>query len=168
MSVKFETVIHEAGHAVMCFLEGIKIYKISIMPTGDVLGYVRHENPLFGRDLGWDDDQHKDTVFSNVRVLLGGVSAELNHFNDIDKEDFSEGFGDDLHEAVERLTFYISSNKEIGETIDELIKEVRQTLKQPKCAKTIEALSQALMEKKQLEPEEVKAIISKTGLRKEE
>ena len=40
--------IHEAGHAVMRFIEGFDITEVSIISDGKHDGHVEGKNPLFG------------------------------------------------------------------------------------------------------------------------
>ncbi len=39
--------MHELGHALFCWLSGVKIHKIKLFQFGQVAGYVRHDDPQY-------------------------------------------------------------------------------------------------------------------------
>lgn len=150
------TAIHEAGHAVMSYLEGIDIIHIEIIPNEDALDSVRRTYGFSEEDFTFDfDDENKDAAIAHTRVSLGGMAAELNYLGDF----FEDGIADDLSFALKQITHHCGSNEQIGHELDELIAQVRQTLSEPTNARAIEQLSAALIKDKKLSGEEATTII---------
>jgi len=87
---KFNTAIHESGHAIIHKLakEPTPVQEVSIIPRGGAGGYT----------LSADDDKlyyYKETLYSKIQSLLGGICAEK-----LINGDTSTGASSDLKRAT--------------------------------------------------------------------
>ena len=153
------TAIHEAGHAVMRYIEGFEITEISIIADDDSLGYAEGAYILGGVELNLDldaDDEYKSRAYSVVRMLVGGIAAEK--VINIDNDQSLAGSLDDLYQAHDIIRNYVNMD-EVAQTIDQIIEEVRNTLSQPHNARAIKRLSEALLKDRKLPGEDATTII---------
>ena len=149
--------IHEAGHAVMRFIEGFDISEVSIISDGKHDGHVEGKNPLYGIDPREDIDQkYRSQAFACARTWIAGRAAEQS-FN-IDDEESVELARDDLVKAYNLLSFYTNIN-EISEVATNMFKDVRSILCKPNYNEAIEQLSKALLKNKRLSGEDATSII---------
>lgn len=86
---KFDTAIHESGHALISRLakEKSPVHEVSIIPRGGAGGYT----------LSTDDDStvyFKEKLLCKIQMLLGGITAEKLYVGDI-----STGASNDLKRA---------------------------------------------------------------------
>jgi hypothetical protein len=63
------TAIHEAGHAVAAFYLRHRVRKVTIVPTGDALGHVRH-NPIMFAKQGVFDDSLRGIARAETRIII--------------------------------------------------------------------------------------------------
>ena len=104
---KFNTAIHESGHAFIHKLAKIKspVQEVSIIPRGFAGGYT----------LSADDDRmvyYKETLMCKIQSLLGGIAAEKIFIGDT-----STGASNDLKRATNlarRMVAEWGMSKEIG------------------------------------------------------
>jgi ATP-dependent metalloprotease FtsH len=87
---KFNTAVHESGHAIIHKLakEPTPVQEVSIIPRGGAGGYT----------LSADDDKlyyYKETLYSKIQSLLGGICAEK-----LINGDTSTGASSDLKRAT--------------------------------------------------------------------
>ncbi len=87
---KFNTAVHESGHAIIHKLakEPSPVQEVSIIPRGGAGGYT----------LSADDDKlyyYKETLYSKIQALLGGICAEKLILGDT-----STGASSDLKRAT--------------------------------------------------------------------
>lgn len=66
----FETAVHEAGHALLAWAYGMDIDRVSVKPTRNALGYVRHVRDEDKLSYSVEDMEHQ------VSMLFGGLVAE--------------------------------------------------------------------------------------------
>lgn len=81
MSERETTAYHEAGHAVMAHLVGVRILSASIVPEGETEGHVRHERPALTRRLERTHDGLSQLIRvrpidDRLRIIDGGPEAE--------------------------------------------------------------------------------------------
>ena len=72
---------HEAGHAVMCWCEGIGLKRVSIVPSKDFTGQVTHDRVFKRSDR---PDEHiglalKGRMERLARVMCAGPIAQRRH-----------------------------------------------------------------------------------------
>lgn len=104
---KFDTAIHESGHALISRLakEKSPVHEVSIIPRGGAGGYT----------LSTDDDStvyFRDKLFCKIQMLLGGITAEKLYVGDI-----STGASNDLKRATSiarRMVTEWGMSSEIG------------------------------------------------------
>lgn len=61
------TAIHEAGHAAMAYLLGVRFTEISVVEDDDRLGHVQHRRPA---------EWSRSLIERRIMVLLAGPEAE--------------------------------------------------------------------------------------------
>ena len=168
---RFQTAIHEAGHAILSIVlrPDIDILGISIVPRGDAGGYN-----LYGNDE--KDYLSKEDAISEIVVAYGGKAAE-----EVILKKTSTGPVDDLKRASQiayhMVTKYAMNGKLLTQIGDEefdsmLIKlnmdnaekicsDAYKRSKELICANTdvLKKLAKLLLEKEVLTSEEVKAFI---------
>jgi len=86
------TAIHEAGHALITALQGLKVAKVSIAPYSGGVGGVTQ------RDLDEEFDQKmrfKSDMENDIRIFLAGMLAE-----DLKYGEHTQGCSQDLSEAT--------------------------------------------------------------------
>lgn len=86
------TAIHEAGHALVAVLQGLKIAKVSIAPYSGGVGGITM------RDLDIEFDQKmklKSDMENDIRIFLAGMLAEDNKYGE-----HSQGCSQDISEAT--------------------------------------------------------------------
>jgi cell division protease FtsH len=90
---------HEAGHAVMNYLQGIDIQKITVIPTtSGAGGYVLTDSPINALHIT------KDSLEKQIRALYGGRMSEEIKFGE---EYVTLGSSNDLTEASKLIKSYI-------------------------------------------------------------
>ncbi len=174
---------HEAGHALVAALtkEADPVYKVTIIPRGPALGYVR-QLP--------EEDRHlasKGRLLAQVSVCLGGRASEelilrdvsSGAANDLERANYvlrrmicELGMSDKVGLAVYKggVDFWGQStgvdaspktkellDQEVKAALDRSYKYVSELLGENKAK--LEALANALLEKETLTAEEVKQII---------
>ena len=104
---KFNTAVHESGHAIIHKLakEPTPVQEVSIIPRGGAGGYT----------LSADDDKlyyYKETLYSKIQSLLGGICAEK-----LINGDTSTGASSDLKRATsiaKRMVTEWGMSEELG------------------------------------------------------
>lgn len=104
---KFNTAVHESGHAIIHKLakEPSPVQEVSIIPRGGAGGYT----------LSADDDKlyyYKETLYSKIQSLLGGICAEK-----LINGDTSTGASSDLKRATsiaKRMVTEWGMSEELG------------------------------------------------------
>lgn len=95
------TAIHEAGHALVTVLQGLKVSKVSIAPYSGGIGGVTM------RDMDIEFDQKlklKTDMENDIRVLLAGMLAE-----EIKYGEHTQGCSSDLAEATKTIYSMVTS-----------------------------------------------------------
>ena len=104
---KFDTAIHESGHALISKLakEKSPVHEVSIIPRGGAGGYT----------LSTDDDStvyFREKLLCKIQMLLGGITAEKLYVGDI-----STGASNDLKRAssiARRMVTEWGMSKDVG------------------------------------------------------
>jgi len=167
---------HEAGHALLCWLNGETPSYLTIVARGNHGGYMRHADDE-GKEI-----YTRDELLGRIRTSLGGRAAEIVYYGQ--KDGISTGAGGDLISATKTAQYILCScgmdddfglavvnaNMADGGLQLEVRAAVNKILKE-QMAKSIElieknkdkidALVNALMEKNHLSGEEMDEIFSK-------
>jgi cell division protease FtsH len=161
---------HEAGHAFVAkYLNIDKVEKISIIPTGQALGYVL-QTP--------DEEKYlltKNELISKIEVILGGRACEELIFGEV-----TTGAANDLQKATEiaikmvceygmgRNIFYKLSqkygnldsktlNEETMKIINESYEKVKQIIESNRGK--IDKIAEILLEKEEIDGDEIEAVL---------
>ena len=176
------TAYHEAGHLIITFLKAPQknVFKASIIPRRGTLGVV------------WSPEKEelhshsKEHLLSEIKIALGGYVAEKLKFNtstsgvssDFQKVmriahsmvwnigmgssgmvgDYTAVPADQLSEDTRKLL-----NKDTNEIVESCLKDVKATLKEKK--EVLDRFSKELLEREELEYDEILAIFSEYGLK---
>jgi len=149
---KQATAFHEAGHAVVAWLEGIRIEEVSIIPSEDSHGHVVHFIPRILRTTRLDVEvtplAHHN-LLREIRVLLAGEIAQrrfaprsLRHYH-----------GDsDRRGVADYLSYITSSDREFEAYFKLLVIQTEDKLfnHDSHVWSLIERVAQALMVRGQL------------------
>ena len=153
MSVELKSVAyHEAGHAAVALRLGIGIGRkgVSIVPKDNLLGWAHICKGFVGNPEYEATDSMRLKVENRVLALLAGMHAESNQSG--------EGCEEDIRRAWGLLEYFCGSDEEVQAYLDWLNIRAKQLVASEVCQVKIEALAQALLEKKKLSAAEVKAI----------
>ena len=167
---------HESGHAIVCFENGETPSYITVVPRGDHGGYMQHNT---------DEGKHiftKNELLAKIRTSLGGRAAEIVYYG---KDDgISTGASADLLAATSLArqmvelygmddTVGLASFFNQGEMSQEtrmavnqiLIDEMNNAIETIKAnKKSIDKLSDALVNKNHLTTNEINKILQKNTL----
>src|SRR5215471_12724136 len=107
------TAYHEAGHAVVAWVQGYKPHNATIIPDEDSHGHVLHADPLRRIRLEWDNsDGARLRAEKAIRILLAGMTAQRKVSARSVRRWHAHG---DYREAVE-IAAAVSLSIEIKET----------------------------------------------------
>ncbi len=74
---KRATAYHESGHAVMCWLNGVRLKSVTIDPDEDYVGFCRHEKIIRGRFPETDNsDRMRLKLERHVMISAAGPIAQ--------------------------------------------------------------------------------------------
>lgn len=161
---KFRIAVHEVAHALLCYLTGRKVNKISIIPTSrGSLGYVHHEYKTDGEGIL----ETKKDMLDSAKIALAGRAAEEVIISDV-----STGALSDLQNAshiVKRMlecgmhdTLFVlhpadSITKKANKMLNELYADVKVTVQNN--SNKIEKIANVLIEKEELDENEFVAML---------
>lgn len=151
MSVELKSVAyHEAGHAAVAIRLGIGIGRkgVTIIPDKHTLGWAQIRKGFSGNPDYETSGRMRLKIENRVLVLLAGLHASQS----------GEGCEDDLRRAWNLLEYFCGSHEEVQAYLDWLNIRAKQLVESEVCKVKIEAIAQALLEKKKLSAGEVKAI----------
>lgn len=150
-SVELKSVAyHEAGHAAVALRLGIGIGRkgVSIVPKDDMLGWAHICKGFSGNPEYEVTGRMRLKVEHRVLALLAGMHACQS----------GDGCEEDLRRAWGLLEYFCGSDEEVQAYLDWLNIRAKQLVESEVCQVKIDALAQALLEKKRLSAGEVKAI----------
>lgn len=149
------TAYHEAGHAVVAFDQGVRIFGISLIPGHGKRGHARVDTLFLDRRIAtFHSDKgarNRFTMERHVMVLLGGSAAA----DRLDPErGGQEGArpvkGSDQYKALELLFQFTGSRKEAQKYYDWLKVRTEGIVSSPLRWFQIRGLAQVLQEKEKL------------------
>ena len=135
--------VHEAGHALVDYLQGVDVYHVTIEGGEGYEGRVRSEQPNYTPGMGYDHEEAKD----QLRTLCAGMEAERLIFGDgvLDGSD---------REQVARLGLSNApKNKEGIRDSSIFAEQAREMLEKHRSA--LEALAQFLLEERRISGSEL-------------
>jgi ATP-dependent Zn protease len=141
---------HEAGHAVMCCKERIRVNRITIIPSEGATGSVGHANPLHGINLECDGSTRaRMRVESYVKVCLAGPVAQ-RAFN---PKGYRRYHGqDDYRQAEDVLSTMVGSYEEREAYLRLLYIQTKQYITSPAGGALVSGVAAALLERKEIPP----------------
>ncbi len=148
---------HEAGHAVLCWEERVRLKGASIVPDRTSAGRITHSHPLKGINPELDSSTHSRVRMEKmVRILLAGTIAQRK-FN---AKGYRHYHGRQDHErATDLLMHYTGSTEEVEAYINLLYVQTRLALDLPWLWMAVIAVAKALLDKGELTGRETRAII---------
>ena len=162
------TSYHEAGHAVVAFDQGVRIYGINIKPDSDRLGHIRIDTllldrlvPTFEYDKG---SRNRFLMERHVMVLLGGQTAV--HRLDPSRKTKSGTApqeGSDYLTAQRLVGYFTGSKKEGEKYLDWLEVRVAGIIRAPLKWYQVKVLAQALLEHEKLGARRIREILKQAG-----
>jgi hypothetical protein len=148
---------HEAGHAVACFEEGIRIRDVSIESNVESDGRVTHRSPL-GVNLDLDSSHRSRLkVERRVRVCLAGPIAHRR----FSKRSYRDFQGADDHKLASELLVKIVGSMEELEAYLNLLSIQADALVTLQWGQ-VKAVARALVDRRVLSGREVAEIIRST------
>lgn len=151
MEVELKSVAyHEAGHAAVAIRLGIGIGRkgVTIIPEEHTLGWAHIRKGFSGNPEYETSGRMRLKVENRVLALLAGMHASQS----------GDGCDDDLRRACNLLEYFCGSHEEVQAYLDWLNIRAKQLVESEVCQVKIEAIAQALLEKRKLSAGEVKAI----------
>jgi len=171
------TARHEAGHALISWMNGNRPTYLTIVARGDHGGYMQQSG-------GEDKSTYtKAELLGNIRTALGGRAAEMEYYGE--KDGVSTGASGDLYSATqiaeqmvcsygmdETLGVSVVDMKTSGDSYQQVIRDrvngiLGEELKNARAAiaknkKAIDAMVNELMVKNHLGEKEINKIFSRT------
>ena len=153
---------HEAGHAVMCWHEGITITEATLFPAKDSGGHVLHRSVLHNSDVAKNDsDMRRLRYIALIRVALAGAIAQ-KHFRP--KSHHHKGAKADRASARE-LALRVEPN---GDCVFALLKLCDLQVKARLDMALVHEVAVALQKEVMLKGKEVTKIIRENILKRRE
>jgi len=153
---------HEAGHAVACFYQRIRIRKVSIEPEDSAAGSIRFRNPLEGVNLeltSSDGDRLKMERLATV-CFAGGLAQR--HFS---KHSYRTWHDEDDRMAASNLIRRFVGSHEQLDAYYTLLRLQTEDLVEGSWWADIQKLATALVQNRVLSTKRVRAIIVGNGRR---
>jgi hypothetical protein len=157
------TAIHEAGHAVMCFVFRIGFNYVSIVPDEDWLGVVRHPKGVYGKNFDPDLSLPPvtiDKIERHARVYFAGQIAEEMFFGKLSRSD-REHSSHDNYRAVNLASYVAGGGKVLQKYMDYLYASAEQWLSNPMHRYAIKVLADELLMQKKIGSKKAREIIKK-------
>lgn len=161
---KVLTAYHEAGHAVVAFDQGVRIYGIDITPDRGRRGHIRIDTllldrlvPTFEHDKG---SSNRFLMERHVMVLLGGRAAvrRLHPSRSLRSGPIPLEGSD--HLTAKRLVGYFTGSKKEGEKyLDWLTVRVEGMIRSPWRWHQVKKLAQALLVHEKLGARRIREIL---------
>jgi len=162
------TAYHEAGHALVAFDQGVRIYGVNVTPDRERRGNIRidtlHLNrliPTFEHDKG---ARNRFIMERHVMVLLGGNAAvcRLDPSRKTNTRTVP-GEGSDFLTAQRLVGYFTGSKIESEKYLDWLAVRVEGIIRTPWRWYQLKKVAQALLENEKLGPRKVREIIKEAG-----
>jgi hypothetical protein len=150
---KLVAAYHEAGHAVVARLLGIRVKHLTIIPDRDCIGGVLHEKIIRGVNPENEDSPRTQRPIENsVRIALAGHIAQKSH-----SPRSHYGAGAD-HEGTTRLALAVNNGS--TESAKAWLKwlKIGVTAMLKRYWNVVDAVAQELAEQKFLNSEQFEAI----------
>jgi hypothetical protein len=79
-SVLRATAFHEAGHVVAAWRQGVRVYRVTIVPTDGFMGRIDHQTVLRGNRLDLNSsDRVRGNADRRIIICLAGPEAQRRH-----------------------------------------------------------------------------------------
>lgn len=152
-----KTAYHEAGHAVASWIFRHKFSFVSITPTEDCLGMVKHPDSYL-KNFDPDIDNSRKTLHRLEReiiILLAGLVAETFF---VGRHDW-QGASPDYRDVVDLALYATGSGDEATAYIKWLSIRTERLLRAPRQWEPIKALAKELMIHKKINYQKAKEIM---------
>jgi hypothetical protein len=153
------TAYHEAGHAVVAKVNGIRVTGITIIPNRDTftLGMVNTSNILYHKAIdSTSSTADRWRMERVVQVGLAGIIAEQKHQRDNNLRRRVKGIADgDYERAINTVRHFCGSDAEVEAYLNLLAEQTKTILNDDENWNAVEKLTLVLIEKKKLSAREV-------------
>ncbi|MGC3969956.1 MAG: cell division protein FtsH [Pirellulales bacterium] len=127
------TAYHEAGHAAIALILRRPIERVSIEPNQVRLGHCTLRKSVHG--------PMKDSVETEILILLGGIGAEARHTGDYNWEAAS----DDMRTVRRLLEMRSGNDRQLKRTQNRLLDKAEHLLDEPGMWTAIERIAAELL-----------------------
>ena len=149
------TAYHEAGHAVVAHLEGIRVKGVSVLPDENTSGRIHHANPLAGINLEWDGSwRATKRAESLIRVCLAGAISQKR----FSPHGYRKYHASTDHEQAADMVLRISGSSEEANAYLKLLR-IQTSQKLNHWWPLVEAVAGAVLEHGELSAKEIRAVI---------
>lgn len=151
---------HEAGHALMRYIEQMPITKVSIIADDESLGRV--EGPhILGEWVTWETGPKLQLrTERTVRVLVAGMQAEIIAGVEKTEQELHDGAAHDYHVAIDLLDRLCGGHDAMLETYLKLMElQAAAILGSAKYRPCLDDLARALIDHRALSGPRVRAVI---------
>ena len=151
------TAYHEAGHAVAAYRHGMKVKRLTIVPSGDALGSHQSHAYFTGINLEYDGGAREQRRAENFALVCFAGPAAQRRFNP--KGYRSYHGADDIHQALGMLG-YLAGDDEILAAYWKLVDlQARAFIESAVNWRTVEHLATVLLDQRTMTGTEVRAAI---------
>lgn len=148
---------HEAGHAVVALREGVAFRYVTILPSGDAEGHLKHFAAVRDPDLLTDRDNSPKLLFylmKRIRVALAGDIAGRR----FSPRSFRTYQGlSDRHNAIDLAEKFFDGNSKILEARMKVFYLETEAIIDL-CWSQVVAIAQALLERKKITGREARVL----------
>lgn len=156
------TAYHEAGHAVIACIEGVKFRYVSIVPGEDFAGLVRLYKLPEDVELGAGSTRARKQAEARIMMAFAGALATRHAFP---RSRSGQASGPDLDMAFGCAMAFTGSEDEMNAYVNWLHIRTKQMVESRLVWPLIEAVANALRERQSLNASDVKDIIDQTNRR---
>jgi ATP-dependent Zn protease len=150
------TAYHEAGHAVMCRHEGVRLNKVTIVSDESTAGSCGHEKLIRGKYPDTDDsDRMRLKIEKRVRIALAGVIAQKLY----NPRSFRNYHASADYEAAVDMALHVSGSAKQAEAWLKWLEICTRDTIQAQWS-IVEGLAEALLKESTLNGEQVQRLVS--------
>ena len=151
------TAYHEAGHAVAAYRHGMKVKRLTIVPSGDALGSHQSHAYFTEINLEYDSSPRAQRRAENFALVCFAGPAAQRRFNPTGYRSYHGA--DDVHQAIGML-IYLAGDNEILTTYAKLMNlQARAFIESAVNWRTVEHLAAVLLDQRTMTGAEVRAAI---------
>jgi hypothetical protein len=149
------TAYHEAGHIVAAHVLGYSLGKATIVPEDGVHGTASHANPLYRKNIEWDDSPRvQRLVEHSMLIAIAGPLAQKRH---APRSHWRKGAQNDFHHYVD-LLIRMEGNAKVRDKYQEYVWAKAEALI-AKNWRLIDQLAHTLMQRGTMKRKEILEVL---------